>query len=350
MGAKFGGIYVWDFDEAYPKQKRESRQRVLLLGNGFTQAAVGKSFSYESLKKSINVGNLNAGQRIHDIFTYFGTDDFERIIQELLDAEYIGGRYKLTSGQMNSDAERLKKELVAAVSTHHPDHPWDGITDQQYSKTKKFLKAFKELYSTNYDLLLYWAHLRGGLTSQFKDGFARRNGILLWDGDGQSVHLIHGGLHLFHLRWHPKEERALDLDSNLFDLIKLSFVENGENLTDQIEDRLNNGIFPLTVAEGNWKAKLNKIGNHPYLRHCLRALSTNSRTVMTLGLNFGQDDHILIAIGKSQCKHMWVGVYQPSLTALTRLEAIFAPLIEQRNKRGRPLKIRYYDSTSLPIW
>ena len=350
MGEHFDKIYVANFDEAYPRLKRLARRRVLLLGNGFTQAAVGKSFSYSNLRKSINVGNLNVGQAIHQIFDYFGTDDFERIIQELLDADYIGSQYKLTAGQMKADAETLKNELIAAISTQHPDHPWDGITDKQYLRTKDFLKCFKELYSTNYDLLLYWAFLWGELTDQFKDGFKKENGLLIWEGAEQSVHYIHGGLHLFHLNWSSKAEVQQDVELNLFNVIKLSSKRDGEHLKDQIEQRLNKGIFPLTVAEGNWKAKLNKVGGHPYLRHCLKALSNNSHTVMTLGLSFGQDDHILKAIGDSPCKQVWVGVYNPSLPILKKLDADFSPIVESRKSKGRPLQISFYNTTSMPIW
>ena len=156
-------------------QKNKKRPFHLLLGNGFSMAYDSDIFSYNALHDFI--------QNSHelDLKTILGvieTKNFEVIMQQLdtcaalVDA--FGG--DLTLIQRIKDASaKLKKSLLSAVQALHPEHVFtvpQGQSEACAAFLTKFLNTGGHLYSTNYDLLLYWVLIRNSVVRHV-DGFGR---------------------------------------------------------------------------------------------------------------------------------------------------------------------------------
>ena len=81
------------------------------------------------------------------------------------------------NGTWRRDYESLKSALVDAIANTHPAMPSD-IGEARLSSSTNFLKNFTNVFTTNYDLLLYWASLVQD-PPPFKDGFGREEDTLM---------------------------------------------------------------------------------------------------------------------------------------------------------------------------
>ena len=78
---------------------------------------------------------------------------------------------------MQRDAEGLREVLVQAIAQNHPEFP-AAIADDQYRGCRVFLANFANIYTLNYDLLLYWALMHDELPPAVPcdDGFPYARG------------------------------------------------------------------------------------------------------------------------------------------------------------------------------
>ena len=194
-------------------QKNKKRRFHLLLGNGFSMAYDSDIFSYNALHDFI--------QNSHDpdLETVLGvieTKNFEVIMQQLdtcaalIDA--LGGDPALRR-RIESASAKLKKSLLRAVQKLHPEHVFKVPREQSETCAAfltTFLKTGGQLYSTNYDLLLYWVLIRNNVVGHM-DGFGRElenpddppedysRSELVWgkNRDEQNVFYLHGALPFF---------------------------------------------------------------------------------------------------------------------------------------------------------
>lgn len=331
---------VLNFDEVLELAVEEiggnALEPTLLVGNGYSMALRPDIFSYSQLKQRLVPERFNLRDRILEIFTNLRTDDFEQVIRILQNTHYVAELYPLDGHeQVAIDIETLKDQLIEAITSGHPERPDDGITAEQYASNKRFLSKFGNIFTTNYDLLLYWSLNRNQLTSKFTDGFKSIERNLYWEGEDQNVFWLHGGLHLYH----SENERFL----NYVEVIKLR-TEVAHPLIDQIREKLAVNSFPLTVAEGDWKLKAKRISESPFLRSSFKSLSRNSRNIVTFGIGFDQDAHIVKAILNSSSQRIFVGIHQPTITKIAEQKAKLASLIE----KGK--SVHFYDSGTTAIW
>jgi hypothetical protein len=308
------------FDDVLMAMQRSStRPFSLLLGNGFSMSYAPDIFSYNALHgfvAEINNPLLQALLRVID------THDFERVMQQLDTFAALGDAFGidgLLKGRIEAASADLKESLIDAIRALHPEHVYT-IPEEKCAACAAFLKPFVEshgsLFTTNYDLLLYWVLMRGGLSSI--DGFGRDRenpdeavtpeGLeyseLRWGRNvaGQNVHYVHGALPLFDTGVEiVKEEYAQDF------------------LLEQIAKRVDAGEYPVFVTAGNATQKLTHIRHNPYLQYSYEALASVEGSLVTLGFNFGeQDSHIVEAIqratknGQKVTKRLWsiyIGAY-----------------------------------------
>lgn len=150
--------------------------------------------------------------------------------------------------------------------------------------TKTHLSSYRQIYTTNYDLLLYWAILSNPQT--FKDYFWDNN--LSFDPDNTelrlgtiAVHYLHGALHLFR-----------DNDGGV-----RKITTNDDLLTD-IYNNIRNDRLPLSVSEGDHEQKLLKIRSNEYLRFCYNKLGNSTGNILIFGhtLSSQFDEHLLVAL------------------------------------------------------
>lgn len=339
------------FDEVVTSLRKKRRTMSLLMGNGFSMAYDKEIFSYNALYNFLQ--SLD-DELLTKLFGAIKTKNFELVMQQLdttialLDAF---GADELVKEQILAASEKLKQGLLKSVKELHPDHVFK-IPDSKSEACARFLRLFLnsggQIFTTNYDLLLYWVLMRQG-TAEHIDGFGRelenpfdvQKGEdeqwtdLIWGPNQakQNIHYLHGALHLF--------------DAGA-EIIKEQYDWTGY-LLERITDRLDEGSYPIFVTAGNGEEKLEHIRHNRYLSHCYDCLLSTEGSLVTFGFNFGPyDDHIIEAINRA-AKHgakapdklwsVYIGTYSDA--DVKHIESIL-PKFE--------VKIQLFDAKTANVW
>jgi uncharacterized protein DUF4917 len=202
---------LMSYDQVIASLLKKKRTPNLLLGNGFSMAYNPDIFSYNALHIFI--------EQIKDplllkLFGIVKTKNFELVMQQLDNfcelIEVFSSDRKLLDNVQEASAS-LKKSLVDAIKELHPDHVFK-ISDEECAHCSKFLTPYLEnkgnIFSTNYDILLYWVLMRSNLSNG--DGFGKDreddpddfetapefSTELRWgrNKSSQSIHYLHGAL------------------------------------------------------------------------------------------------------------------------------------------------------------
>lgn len=330
----------------------------VLLGNGFSIAWNSESFSYGSLMEKADFGQLSCDAK--DLFDSLETSDFEVVIERLQAADTIVRLYDESSRialQAASDAAALRDVLAKALAQNHPQTV-GSVRDEEYQSARDFLGHFSSIYSLNYDLLLYWTAMQDADTFADvpkDDGFRSDPDNpdaewVTWDAANarsQSVHYLHGALHLF------------DAGDRLK---KLTWKRTGLSLVDQIREELEDGSYPLVVTEGTSSAKKEKILHSGYLTKAFRSFANKEKDLFVYGHRLAENDkHILDAIVRSKVERLWVSVYgspdsRTNQELFARVESLeerrleYVEVRDPRRRKGRALEVRFYDAESAQVW
>lgn len=338
------------FSEVMAGLAKKKRRASLLIGNGFSMAYDREIFSYNALYDFLVSKD---DPLLTKLFGVIKTKNFELVMQQLgttlalLDA--FGSEPGLKA-QLNEAQYKLKKNLLDSIQALHPEHVFKMPEDKRAacaSFLSNFLDCGGEIFSTNYDLLLYWVMMRSKSKNHF-DGFGRdllnpdevKNGVeaeyseLYWgpNRDDQNVHYLHGALHLF--------------DSGAT-VLKEQYTPDAY-LLQNISERLDSGEYPIFVTAGNGDEKLEHIRHNQYLTHCYDRLTELSGSLVTFGFNFGPyDEHIIEAINKAHATReygdklwsVYIGVYSEADEA--HVESITDKF---------QLKVNTFDAKTANVW
>lgn len=339
---------IQSFEEVINHLNKEKRDRHLLLGNGFSIAYNPSIFSYNALSKFIEDSN---NELLGKLFTAIKTRNFEQIMRQLTLSKDIirafGGESSLIT-KIDQAMFSLKDSLIEAVKTLHPEHVFT-IPEEKSQSCANFLKMILDkegnIFSTNYDILLYWVLMRNKIPNAI-DGFGR-NAI---DTDEWQ---LEENIQYSDLRWgnHKDEQNifylhgALPLFDDGIEIIKEEY--NGNYILENIKTRMNEGQYPIFVTAGDGDEKLNHILHNHYLSYCYDSLCSISGSLITFGFNFGEsDDHIIRAINKATNqdleKKLWsiyIGVY--SHDDIAHINSI---------KDKFECKVKLFDSKTVNIW
>lgn len=342
---------ILTFNRAIEISGIDANKRHLLLGNGFSIAWRNDIFRYESLFDQANFSDLSA--EVQSLFEDLNTKDFEIVMRHLREAASVLRVYSPTStaiiSALENDAEALRDVLVRTIAANHPDTPGD-ISDDEYNHCRTFLNHFcmSNIYSLNYDLLLYWVLMHFRETEnelRCDDGFRKpdtgEEQYVSWDIENtnkQNVFHLHGALYLF--------------DAGAV-LKKYTWSNTGIRLIDQVRDALNHDLFPLIVSEGSTKEKQEKIMHSSYLSRSQRSISNISGSLFIYGHSLADnDDHILKLISKKGCKvrNLFVSLYG-SATSESNIAIIRkAEQIKSARNQNNPLELYFYDAESAHVW
>lgn len=307
--------------------------RSIMLGNGFS-IACHKEFNYARLLDLADFGG--ASRRIHKAFKRLSTADFELVVESLREAESVLGLYgsfTRTRRRMKRDAERIQDALAEAISDVHPGRI-DEVGDDSLDQCRDFLREYDEVFTLNYDVLLYWAILRS--RGHFQDGFRRVGHELVHQrADQQNVSWLHGALHFRErvVAGRPTETTKLEWDR--------------DTIVDGVRKNLRRGDFPLVVMEGTWKEKQRRINRSSYLSACFQRLRYLSGVLVTLGWAFSTNDkHILSALERSDITQMFVGLFGDPANASNSEVIGTASAFE--NRTGVP--VEYWDVSTATVW
>lgn len=315
-----------DFEEAL--NRTEDEDRALLIGNGFS----AKYFSYSNL---LDKSDLALGSPVRNLFDALRTVDFEVVVRALENAALVERIYEndAHATQIESDAQKVREALVAAVNATHPSHR--QALNIEYKSSADFLAHFSTVFTLNYDLLLYWVNLEN---RKLRDGFGlgTQNGSFYGpfkEGAYCHIYNLHGGLHLFKTDT-GEIEKAVDTGSGVIATITHAIA--------------NHSRFPVYVAEGTSIQKMQKIHSIAYLRYCYDTLRWNSAAMFVYGHSADENDaHIYRAIFGSRAKHLFFGVYKPDAEKLRALDGL---LSKYQKTAGSSIGYTFFDSESAKVW
>lgn len=343
------------YQEVIESLNKKKRKKHLLLGNGFSMSYDSGIFSYNALSKFLE--NLD-NEILQKLFQIIKTSNFELLMEQLDNVAQIAevfGADKAVVANIRKATDTLKESLIDAIKELHPEHVF-AVPDEKSKACAEFLNEYLaqdgNIFTSNYDLLLYWVLMRNQL-DRIGDGFGRETdetdewiepedrewSELRWgkNSDTQSIYYVHGALHLF--------------DTGI-DVIKEEYTSE-HVLLENVKGRMAKKEYPIFVTAGNGEEKLSHIRHNRYLSHCYDKLSNIDGSLICFGFGFGPyDEHIIAAINKAAKKkkgkddkwHMlnsiYIGVYsEADLKHLKSIESKF-----------KKLPIRYFDAKTVNVW
>lgn len=339
------------YDEVISYLQKKKRDAHLLLGNGFSMSYDPEIFSYNALFGFIeNIDN----ELLSKLFDAIKTKNFEIVMQQLDNfselLEVFGSNEKLEKRVQEAIAQ-LKHILIDAIKELHPEHVFK-IPDEKHEKCALFLKHYLQgngnIFTTNYDILLYWVLMR----MEFKnaiDGFGRER-------ENYDEYVPENELEYSELRWgkHKKKQNVHYLHGTLpfFDtgihIIKEEYDSNNY-LLEKVESRLEKKEYPIFVTSGNGDEKLAHIMHNRYLSFCYEKLTNIEGSLVTFGFNFGEYDHHIIEAINTAAKHgrrvgnklfsIYIGVYSES-------DKKHIESIENKFKS----KVQLFDAKTANVW
>ncbi len=321
--------------------------RHLLLGNGFSIACKSDIFSYVALFDRADFTNLSP--EVRGAFESLDTHDFEVVMRALRNGSALVRLYTTKDNElaqrMERDAASLREVLVHAIAQSHPEMPSE-VSIRSYGACRQFLANFKNIYSLNYDLLLYWAMMHEEIDPQsnFDDGFrtpdSGREDYVTWDvekTDKQNVHYLHGALHIF------------DADH---EIKKYTWVNTGVRLIEQIRNALQQDMFPLIVAEGECEQKLAHINHSNLLSRSYRSFAKITNSLYVFGHSMApNDDHILRMIEQNRkLRNLFVSIHgDPESKGNRKIIMRIQDIVARRFRRNQ-LNVAFFDADSARVW
>lgn len=337
------------YQEVIDSLKKKGRKKHLLFGNGFSMAYDKNIFSYNALSNFIEA---TGDPIIKNLFEKFNTKNFELIMQQLdnfCEIAEVFSDDKTLVPKIKAASEKLKNSLIDAVKELHPEHVFK-VPEAKSIACINFLQEYLNneglVFSTNYDLLLYWVLMRNGAQNAI-DGFGRdletelddehyidpsdfEYSELRWGKHKhkQSIHYLHGTLPIF--------DTGINIEKVEYDTEHF--------LLQNVKDRINKKEYPIFVTAGNGKEKLTHIMHNKYLSFCYEQLCEIKESLITFGFNFGEyDTHIIDAInvaakmGKKNPDKLWsvyIGVYSDEdLQHIKNIEKKFKCKVTPYNAR-----------------
>jgi predicted house-cleaning noncanonical NTP pyrophosphatase (MazG superfamily) len=339
------------YDEITAYLTKKKRQTHLLLGNGFSMAYNSKIFSYNALHRFID--ELD-NELLSKLFEIVNTKNFELVMQQLDNfSELIEafGSDKTLKSKVEKASLKLKESLIDAIEELHPEHVFK-IPEEKSASCATFLNKYLEnkgnIFTTNYDVLLYWVLMRNKIPNAI-DGFGR-------DRENDDEYVSEDEVEYSELRWGKHKERqtihylhgALPLFDTGIEIIKEEY-DSTHYIMEKIKDRLEKKEYPVFVTAGTGDQKLSHIMHNRYLTNCYENLSNIEGSLITFGFNFGEyDEHIIEAIniaakhGKKVKDKLWsvyIGVYsEDDKKHIKRISSKFK------------CKVNLYDAKTAPIW
>jgi len=344
----FKGEHMKSYQEVIQYLAKAKREKHLLIGNGFSISYNPSIFSYNALSKYVESAK---DEDLKKLFEAVKNKNFELLMQQLANTKNIvtalGGDAKLVK-KIDAASSKLKQSLIDAVSSLHPEHVFKipAATSKKCSEyLNEFLSKDGKIFSTNYDLLLYWVLMRNEIPNAI-DGFGR-------DVIDQGHPVPEDQVELSELRWGNNRETqnifyvhgALQLFDDGIEIVKEEY--DGNFILDNIKTRMDKGQYPIFVTAGNGNEKLNHILHNHYLSDCYDKLCQVKGSLITFGFNFGEyDEHIIRAINEAasqgiedQLRSIYIGVYSKSDEK--HIESI---------KGKFKCKVNTYDSKTVNIW
>lgn len=272
---------VDDYLASWSSVKAKHQWTGLLVGNGASRA-VWEPFKYTSLYSEACSEDVAHPLRDDDIaiFHALGTENFERVLAGLVTTGVVCRAAGQDAGFVEEHYESIRRSLIEAVSAVHI--PWKRVAPQMLRQIATALRAYRFVYSTNYDLLIYWA-IMADQGKDFKDylwgGRFQPSNTDVWDEKATRVLYLHGALHLYQGPGGHSFKRVSGQFTNLLDLFKLPPTGDAA---------------PLFITEGSADDKLQSIYGSDYLSFVFRQFERHEGPLVVFGHSLSDSDRHLV--------------------------------------------------------
>lgn len=303
----------------------------LLLGNGASRA-IWDNFQYDSLYNKAK--KLPTHQALTDedvaIFSAHNTNNFERVLQALNTTEKTLNALDTPDVNIMDRYYHIRKALVHAVHGIHI--PRNMIPDDTLKIISDELRRYRFVYSTNYDMIVYWAIMHEkveGFSVNFVDYFWNTKNSFNLDNtevrnNSTRLLFVHGALHIY--------------SNGNGDTCKL--VKGKYSILDQFKRET---TIPVFVSEGTYQDKLEAIYNSDYLSFAYSTLMQHKGPMVIFGQGLGDSDqHIVNAVNIAGPEQIAIGIYHQSDQQIIESKAHYKKCFAKRT-------LTFFDSRSHPL-
>jgi hypothetical protein len=300
------GIFSWDII------KDQFDDCPILLGNGFS-LNFSETLRYRNLFDSFITTASNETQ---SLFKEFTTSNFETVLQHIDSTTRVLNSIHKKCSELDFFKSEIRQGLIDSI---HRIHPTPDQIDQNLIRwIGPQIIRFKDIFTTNYDLFLYYVVLEalypGTDDKKFGDYFyylffGNEEFNLFNPGDEQNTHhvyYLHGALFLF--------ENGLNT---------LKIKKDEEHwLINKITEEINKGNYPLFISEGTSIRKQKEIQANYYLSYCLRNFSEpEEKKLVVFGQSLNEQDNHLVKIIDDAYEKVAISINPDSKNNLKEIKA-----------------------------
>jgi hypothetical protein len=264
----------------------EAQWGALLLGNGLS-TNIWPGFAYRSLYgKAKDIGRL--GPRDDRLFARFGTENFEIVLAGLSTASGALRALGRDTDVIDERRRSIQAALGAAIHAVHIKRA--DVPDASLSRLKTTMLAHRVVFTTNYDLLAYWAMGHNETYGRLADLFWATDqhhtcafdphNAHVWPG-WTPVYYLHGALHL------------IVRPDGTVEKLRRTRMETILQQFDHPRSAQPTGR-PLLVTEGTAAEKHLAIDHNPYLSHAFGELGRCALPLVVFGSSLSDGDRHLI--------------------------------------------------------
>lgn len=303
----------------------------LLVGNGASRA-VWDDFGYDSLfenARTVEEKPLSPSEL--SVFDAMQTRSFEQVLGALKTTSRINKALAVSSAAPRNRYYAIKEALINTVHAVHI--PWRLVQPSTLAKLNQELGRYRTVFTTNYDLLNYWAiqHAPDTVTDLFR-GADHSFDLSLVATDQPRLLYLHGGLHLVR----NQDGTARKLTSTEGTLLGNFAINNTLKTLDDV---------PLFVNEGPTEDKLKTIRSSDYLSFCYDQLLHHGDNLCLFGHALGeQDRHIVQALRQANPGTLAISIYPRSQAFIQHQKRHYAKLFQ-----GSEIELRFFDAKSHPL-
>jgi len=266
----------------------------ILIGNGASRT-IWEDFAYDSLfENARTVEEKPLGQSELSVFDALQTRSFEHALGALKTTSRVNKALAVSSAAPRNRYYAIKEALINTIHAVHI--PWRLVQPSTLATINRELANYASVFTTNYDLLNYWAILHTpGIDDLFRSAdssFDLRN----THTDATRILYLHGGLHLVR----NLDGTARKLPSTDSTLLSSFAINNTIKTLDDV---------PLFINEGKVEEKLKTIRSSDYLSFCYEQLLTHEGALCIFGHDLGsQDKHLVDAIRQANVTTLAISV------------------------------------------
>lgn len=322
MAGITGALESWD------NVQGQERWEGLLIGNGMS-IGVWPKFGYSSLYDHAKSQLFDPVDRA----LFDRTPNFERVLADLNTAMRVNKALAIDAPEVLNRYQSIQKALGRAVNEVHPTR--SHIPGPVLAALRRELIRYEWIFTTSYDLVLYWAMGFGENYGRFRDYFWRNQRCEFEvehaevGSDHLPVYYMHGALHLV-VGGTGRTWKLRRTDLTLLDQFGHP-IEGDERAR------------PLLVTEGTARDKLRAIEGNRYLSHALARFRECDVPLVVFGSSLSEHDaHLLDAIGEHPDRPIAVSMRRGEEEVLTTKQAEIVGRLSSK-------KVTFFDSETHPL-